>query len=76
MNMLVKKLLLTLDWANLSDSRMLYVITRLSRNSGITMSSSLTSSVAVNPVENAYIECFNVQLWDECLNEHVFRTID
>jgi putative transposase len=28
------------------------------------------------PVENAYIESFNGRFRDECLNEHVFRTID
>lgn len=28
------------------------------------------------PVENAYIESFNGRFRDECLNEHIFRTID
>lgn len=28
------------------------------------------------PVENAYVESFNGRLRDECLNEHVFRTLD
>ena len=28
------------------------------------------------PVENAYIESFNGRFRDECLNEHIFRTIE
>jgi putative transposase len=28
------------------------------------------------PIQNAYIESFNARLRDECLNEHVFVSLD